>query len=111
MSSLTEEILASEILMANLPTPTREYKFSEKRGWRFDFAWPELMAALEIEGGIWSGGRHVRGKGFISDCEKYNEAALLGWRVLRVPTDWVIDGLAIGLIKRLLRSGLDHQSG
>lgn len=53
------------------------------RDWAFDFAWPELKLAVEIEGGIWSGGRHTRGKGFDEDCRKYNSAVKLGWRVYR----------------------------
>ena len=38
---------------------------------------------MEIEGGVWSGGRHTRGIGFVKDMEKYNAAASLGWRVFR----------------------------
>jgi len=60
-----------------------EYKFCSSRKWRFDFAIPSHKIAVEIEGGIWTGGRHTRGQGFIDDMEKYNEAAILGWRVLR----------------------------
>lgn len=58
--------------------------------------------AVEIDGGVWSGGRHVRGGGYIADCEKLAEAAILGWRVLRVPTQWVTSGAALRLIKRAL---------
>ena len=60
-----------------------EYKFDVKRKWRFDYANRELKLAVEIEGGVWNRGRHIRGKGFIADCEKYNQAQLLGWKVLR----------------------------
>jgi very-short-patch-repair endonuclease len=63
--------------------PVREYAFALPRRFRFDFAWPEKMLAVEIEGGLYSGGRHTRISGFIKDCEKYNLAALAGWRVLR----------------------------
>ena len=61
----------------------REYKFHPTRKWRFDFAHVATKTAIEIEGGTWSGGRHTRGSGYSKDCEKYNEAAKLGWCVLR----------------------------
>lgn len=60
-----------------------EYQFANDRKWRFDFAHPVLKIAIEIEGGIWTKGRHVRGYGFLNDMEKYNRATLLGWSVLR----------------------------
>jgi very-short-patch-repair endonuclease len=65
-----------------------ELKFSPVRKWRADFALPTFMILIEIDGGCWSGGRHTRGAGFISDQEKLNAAAILGYRVLRfVPND------------------------
>lgn len=62
-----------------------EYRFC-KRFWRFDFAWPEHKVALEVEGGVWKGkrGGHTSGMGYSKDCEKYNEAAVRGWKVIRV---------------------------
>ena len=66
-----------------LPEPTPEYKFHPSRKWRFDFAWIPQKIAVEIEGGIWNYGAHVRGIHFLSDMEKYNEAGKLGWRVFR----------------------------
>ena len=66
-----------------LPAPEREYRFDPKRRWRFDFAWPSLKLAVEIEGGVWIRGRHVRPVGYLADLEKYNRAVVLGWRVLR----------------------------
>ena len=73
--------------------------------WRFDMAWPRLMLAVEVEGGIWARGRHVRGKGFEADCEKYNEAALAGWRVLRVTGAMVQDGRALQYVERGIGGG------
>jgi very-short-patch-repair endonuclease len=66
-----------------------EYRFHPYRRWRFDIAVPDLMVAVEIEGGIWSGGRHTRGKGYQGDMEKYNAAQMLGWKVLRYTPDQV----------------------
>ena len=66
-----------------LVDPVQEYKFHQTRQWRFDFAWPRLKVAVEIEGGVWNGGRHTTGKGVMADCDKYNAAAADGWRVLR----------------------------
>jgi len=64
--------------------PTKEHRFHpDTKKWRFDFAWEDVKVAVEIEGGIWTNGRHTRGKGFIEDCDKYNAAAELGWAVFR----------------------------
>ena len=71
-----------------LPDCITEYPFHHERKWRFDFSWPQQRIALEVEGGVWVGGAHNRGVGFVKDIEKYNQAAVLGWRVLRcVPSD------------------------
>lgn len=66
-----------------LPAPEPEYRFAPPRRWRFDYAWPDAKVALEVEGGVWIRGRHTRGSGFLKDMEKYNAAAVRGWRVLR----------------------------
>jgi hypothetical protein len=61
-----------------------EYSFHKKRKWRFDFANIKHKIAVEIEGGVWTGGRHTRGSGFLKDMEKYNTATSLGWKIIRV---------------------------
>ena len=45
----------------------KEYKFHPVRKWRFDYAIPEHKIALEVEGGVWTGGRHTSPKGFLGD--------------------------------------------
>lgn len=84
------------------PRPVREYRFHDTRKWRFDFAWPDLKIAVECEGGAWSGGRHTRGAGFIGDCEKYNAAALAGWRVFRFTGDMINSRKAIQILDEAL---------
>lgn len=64
----------------------KEYKFHPSRLWRFDYANPKYKIAIEIEGGLFIQGRHIRGKGYINDMIKYNEAQKLGWKLLRYST-------------------------
>lgn len=100
--STIEELFALHCRAHKVMTPAREHRFHPTRKWRFDFAWPSAMVAVEIEGGVWTGGRHTRGSGFTADAEKYNEAALLGWRVLRFTGPMVRRGAAIEAIKKAL---------
>lgn len=106
MSALEEDFLGS-LRILSLPLPEREHAFHASRRWRFDFAWPDRLLAVELEGGSWVGGRHGRGAGTAKDCEKYNAAATDGWAVLRFTTDMVRSGqavettiLALGLFAR-----------
>lgn len=72
------------MLAGNMPDPVTEYPFSAVIGrkHRFDVAFPFHKIAVEIEGNAWNvkgGGKHMQD----ADLEKYNIAALLGWRVFR----------------------------
>ena len=76
------------------PALEREYRFHPERKWRADFAHLPSRTLIEIEGGAWVGGRHNRGSGFVADAEKYLEAVLAGWRVVRLTerqleSEWV----------------------
>jgi very-short-patch-repair endonuclease len=97
-----EAIMALHIRANNLPEPEREYRFAPPRRWRFDFAWPAAMLALEVEGGVWSTGGHTSGKGFTDDCEKMNEALVRGWRVLRVTGQQVKSGAALDWLRQAM---------
>jgi len=66
------------------PALEREYRFHSQRKWRADFAHLPSRTLIEIEGGAWVGGRHNRGSGFVKDAEKYLEATLTRWRVIRL---------------------------
>lgn len=83
VSELEKEVEA-RLRQEEFPYWVREFCFLPGRRWRFDFAWPESRVALECEGGIWIQGRHTHPIGFEKDVEKYNEAAFLGWVVIRV---------------------------
>lgn len=99
--SAIEELFALHVRGAKMPTPERELVFARPRRWRLDFAWPDRKVAVEVEGGTWTNGRHTRGTGFREDCEKYANAAILGWTVLRVTSDHVRTGQAIKWLEQL----------
>lgn len=98
-----ETTLLFHIKAAGLPVPEQEFQFHPTRKWRFDFAYPEKMIGIEVEGGVWTQGRHTRGSGFVGDCEKYNEAALLGWSIFRFPNTMIESGEALKMIELVLR--------
>lgn len=76
------------VLVSQLgPAWIAEHRFHDTRKWRFDFADPDALIALEVEGGVHTQGRHTRGKGFLADMEKYNTAVSMGWRVFRTTPD------------------------
>ena len=85
----------------------KEYRCHPKRRWRFDDALPEHRIAVEVEGGVWSGGRHTSPKGFLGDIEKYNCAALMGWRLFRVTPDTLTTNCTISLLKQAVNGGFD----
>ncbi len=80
----------------------REFKFCQDRKWRADFHLVDKMILIEVEGGIWSQGRHTRGKGYQEDMVKYNSAQVLGYSVYRYSTEQVKSGKAIDDIRRLV---------
>lgn len=80
----------------------KEYLFHPTRKWRFDYAIPDHKIALEVEGGVWTGGRHTRPQGFLGDIEKYNAGTLLGWRIFRVTPDDLCRLKTLALIKQAI---------
>ena len=84
-----------------------EVKFHPHRRWRFDFV-AALQDrgpyyAIEIDGGIWTQGRHTRGKGRQSDMDKLNHATIMGYRVLTFSTQDVLRGRAKEFLKLHLK--------
>lgn len=86
----------------HLPRPEVEYRFHPTRKWRVDYGFPVYRVALEVEGGIWTRGRHTRGKGVLGDMEKYNELACMGWRLIRVTPSGLCTVETINLVRRAL---------
>ena len=115
-----EETLRLQLRHLKAPPGEQEYRFGaiaaggtgrglrkrlQEHGlkdWRFDFAWPDLMFAVEVEGGAHVNGRHNRGKGFEEDLTKYHHAMRLGWTVYRCGAHLVNNWDAAKLIHRIL---------
>lgn len=96
------------LALAGLPPYTTEFRFHPTRRWRLDYAWPAAKVAMELHGGVHNQGRHTRGKGFVEDREKMNEAALLGWRVIEVTPEHIKNGSARQWLERLLTTNEDQ---
>ena len=100
----TAQAIADFCAAHGLPAPVREHVFCAHRDWRFDYAWPSCMVALELEGGTFSGGRHSTGAGMRADMEKYSEAAIRGWCVLRCETGRARSEKVLWMVWRALRA-------
>lgn len=98
--------LALQLQASALPASEPEYEFALAIGrkWRFDHAWPEWKVAAEREGGVWTGGRHTRPKGFLGDLDKYNHCAVMGWMLVRYTPQMEADGRALALVAEALRA-------
>lgn len=92
-SHLEDQFLATWRMLARngwlghaYPEPEREFHFHPVRRWKFDFAWPAALVAVEVEGGVFreGGGAHSHPTNIIRDIEKYNTAAFMGWIVVRM---------------------------
>lgn len=103
---------------AGLLEPWYEHKIqkgTDKRGrptyWRFDYAWPSEKLFLEVQGGIWlhrkgkHPGRHSGGTGQIGDMQKYNAAAILGWRIIYATPQEVESLSVLGIVRAALEKG------
>lgn len=116
-----ERTLETYWRMLGGPELVRECVFSEEQGWRLDFYHEETKTAIEIHGAVWTGGRHVTGKGFTGDRKKMNRAQELGIRVFEIvtPVDFTeVERVYKHVVKELARrrakdgdDGIDREGG
>lgn len=102
-------MLAFLLSQRNIPYE-REHRFHATRKWRFDFALPRWAIAVEIEGGLWIQGRHNRPASMIKDFEKYNSAAILGWKILKFTPQQIKSGEALEWIQEAIMA-VDSSGG
>jgi len=109
MSQSSGEAMLSLHLRAAGIHSIPEYLFALPRRWRADFAIPNHRLLIEVDGGnrlavigkngkAVAIGRHTQD----ADMEKLNEAAILGWRILRFSPAMVKSGVALQTIERFL---------
>lgn len=79
-----------------------EFYFMVTRQWRFDYCIPEHKIFIEVEGGVYTNGRHTRPKGFMGDMEKYNSATALGWKMIRTTPSELLTTSLINIIKKTI---------
>jgi hypothetical protein len=94
------DLLEFQLKVAHVPYK-REDVFARPRRFRFDFRISDDLA-VEVDGGGWINGRHSRGSGMLTDCEKFALAAARGIRVIRVMPEHVADGRALKWIEDAL---------
>lgn len=97
--------------------PVFEFRFDSERKWRFDLAWPEhwlveqsdhyihtrlSLLYIEVQGSIFTGGRHTRGAALLREYEKINRATVLGWRGLFVTPQQLLTKQTIDMVRECL---------
>jgi very-short-patch-repair endonuclease len=75
----------------------REYRWHPSRKFRSDFALVQDRILIEIEG---SG--HRTYSRFLSDIDKYNQATVHGWSLLRCQPKQVAGGYIMDLLEEML---------
>lgn len=94
-----EDMLAQQMRAVGIEY-RREVTFWPGRRWRFDFTVDRAWLAIEVQGGIWTGGGHSRGSGQLRDAEKAAHAAIAGWRLMPVTGNHIKSGEAIRWIQQ-----------
>jgi hypothetical protein len=89
-SDLEVQVL-SAIRRTGLPVPDVQYELSFEDGHivRFDFAWPHVRVALEVDHSFWHAGSEESRK----DKSRDRKVAALGWQTLRITEEDVRIGL------------------
>lgn len=92
-----ELAFAQQISDHQLPNPLREFEFMTTRGFRLDYAWPDFMVAVEVQGMV-----HRIKKRFLADVEKLAYAQILGWTVLLIAGQDIRNPRGVAWLETLL---------
>ena len=98
------------------PLPETEQRFHPSRRWRADYLWRDARVILEVDGGIYRGGKgggmaiggHSSIAGILRDMEKGNQAQLCGYVYLRATPAQVARGDVANLLRQVFERGPTH---
>lgn len=98
------DIFQQACVASSLPQPVAEFQFHPDRKWRIDYYFQHdtRRVALEVEGGVYTGGRHTRSAGFLGDIEKYNALSVAGIFLVRVTPGELLRAATFNTIKAVL---------
>lgn len=84
----------------------REFYFARPRRWRSDWLVIGSTVLIEFEGGLFKKREagHSSVTGILRDIEKYNEAAIAGWIVIRITPKHVVSGAALSWVIEAVNS-------
>lgn len=106
-----ENLFGQQLLAFRLPAFKRGYRFpksadpeNKRKVWIADYCSVEFKLMVEIDGGVWSGDGHGHAVGITRDMLKQNDAALMGYHVVRFDTGWIKSKRAINFLQRVLFS-------
>lgn len=98
--SPVEEEFDWQLKDAGIKGYTRNTTFISGRKFRADFWFPFLRLAVEVDGGVWLGGRggHTSGRGYQSDRLRDQLATMQGITTLRFTSAQIRDGSALAYL-------------
>ena len=89
----------AQVESSGLPLPARQVRIC---GHRADFCWVPQRIVVEIQGGTWTQGAHVRGVQYAKDRLLSNLRQLAGWMVMEFTGDHLNHDEALPLVKAAL---------
>jgi len=96
-----ESLFYFHVVALCLPVPVHQFKMPHVP-YVYDYAWPEFLLTVEINGGTWTKSGHSTGKGIQRDYTKSNAAVMHGWNPLVFTADDVKDLTAVLTVKEFL---------
>ena len=91
-----EALFSQQLAMTNLPPPVRNYLYLRGSRHELDFAWPDLMLGVEVQGLA-----HRIKEKFKTDIKKRAQGLLQGWTILEVGGAEIKDGTAMEWLHEL----------